>query len=229
MGFPTLAAELRQVQAQLAAERPPPFEPRHGVRRVAGVFVCFERGRGGPGAAGDIGWAGAAVLEMGRCIDAATVQGTAAAPYSPGFLALREGPLLAAAVRHLDQPFDVLLVNATGRDHPRRTGLALHLGALLNVPTGGVTHRALLADGGWPSELDRGARSPMTIDDELVGFWTRTRPHCRPLAIHAAWRTDADSAYRLVVAEARFARTPEPLREARRLARQARTAGAGSL
>ena len=69
----------------------------------------------------------------------------------------------------------------------------------------------------------------MTIDDELVGFWTRTRPHCRPLAVHAAWRTDPDVAYRLAVSEARFARTPEPLREARRLAREARTARAGSL
>ena len=229
MAFPTLASELRQVQALLAEERPPPFEPRNGVRRVAGGFVCFGRGRGGPGAAGDIGWAGAAVLEAGHCIDAATVQGKAGGPYLPGLLALREGPLLATAVWQLDRPFDVLLVNATGRDHPRRAGLALHLGALLSVPTVGVTHRPLLARGAWPAEPDRGARAPLMIDGEVVGFWLRTRGNCRPLAVHAGWRTDPDTACQLVVAEARFARTPEPLRQARRLAREARAAGAGSL
>ena len=132
--------------------------------------------------------------------------------------------MLEAAVTRLDHPFDVLLVNATGRDHPRRAGLALYLGALLDVPTVGVTHRPLLAQGTWPTEPDLGARAPLMIGDELVGFWVRTRTACRPLAIHAAWRTDPDTACQLVVQEARGARTPEPLREARRLSRTARTA-----
>lgn len=190
--------------------------------------MCFGCGGAGRGAAGDVGWAGSAVLESGRCVATAEVRGTAGGPYQPGFLALREGPLLVAALMKLTQPFDVLFVNATGRDHPRRAGLALHLGALLDVPTVGVTHRPLLAQGVWPAELDRGARAPLTIDGDLVGFWVRTRPARRPLAVHAAWRTDPDMACRLVVEEARRARTPEPLREARRLARKARAADARS-
>lgn len=228
MEFPSSAADLARVQQHLGAEGPPLFELPDGPLRIAGVFVCFGRGGAGPGAAGDLGWAGSAVLDTGRCIEAAAARGPAGGPYQPGLLALREGPLLATAVKKLDQPFDVLFVNATGRDHPRRAGLALHLGALLDVPTVGVTHRPLLARGVWPAEAHRGARAPLTIDGDLVGFWVRTRTACRPLAVHAAWRTDPDTACLLAVEEARRARTPEPLRKARQLARKARAANARS-
>jgi deoxyribonuclease V len=115
-------------------------------------------------------------------------------------------------------------VNATGRDHPRRGGLALHLGAVLGLPTVGVTHRTLLATGGWPPD-ERGASSPLVLEGERIGFWLRTRRGTRPLAVHAAWRTDADTAVAVVLAATRRARTPEPLRLARRAARRARAAG----
>jgi deoxyribonuclease V len=150
------------------------------------------------------------------------VAGRAAAPYEPGLLALREGALLEAAGGALAEPPEVLLVDATGRDHPRRAGLALHLGAVLDVPTVGVTHRPLVAEGPWPPD-ERGARSPLLLDDELVGYWLRTRPGTRPLAAHAAWRTDAEAAAGVVLAASRL-RTPEPLRQARRRARDARAA-----
>ena len=221
--FPSTAEELKTVQRHLGAEDPLPFESPQQPLRVAGVFVCFGRGGSGPGAAGATGWAGTTVLAGDRCLDAATVTGSAGGPYQPGLLALREGALLAAAVERLREPFDVLLVNATGRDHPRRAGVALHLGAYLQVPTVGVTHRPLLAWGPWPSKPERGARAPLTLDGEVVGYWVRTRAHCRPLAIHAAWRTDPDIATRLALEEAVKARTPEPLRQARQLAREART------
>ncbi|HEY8236284.1 MAG TPA: endonuclease V, partial [Gaiellaceae bacterium] len=71
--------------------------------------------------------------------------------YEPGLLALREGPVLETAVRALTARPDALLVDATGRDHPRRAGLALQLGAILDLPSVGVTHRPLLADGDWPA------------------------------------------------------------------------------
>jgi deoxyribonuclease V len=155
-------------------------------------------------------------------VDRATVVGPAGAPYLPGLLALRSGPLLEAAVRALLVRPDVLLVDATGADHPRRAGLAMHLGAVLDTATVGVTHRPLLATGDWPAD-EAGAMSPLLLDGVLVGFWVRTRARRRPLAVHAGWRTDAHAAARIVLATARV-RTPEPLRQARRLARTARTA-----
>ena len=116
---------------------------------------------------------------------------------------------------------DVLLVDATGRDHPRRAGLALHLGAVLDLPTVGITHRPLLAAGERPPDA-RGTTSPLTIGGTVVGCWLRTRPGTRPLAVHAAWRTDPETAERVVTETLGGWRTPEPLRIARRLARVAR-------
>ncbi len=191
---------------------------------IGACFVCFGRGGTGPGSAGQPGWAGAAVLREGRVVDQVAVRGEAGAPYHPGLLALRDGPLLEKAVRCLDGPPDVLLVNATGRDHPRRAGLALHLGAVLDVPTVGVTHRPLVASGEWPPE-HRGAQAPVYAGGEVVGRWVRTRARSRPLVAHAAWRTDAEAAVRVVLAGTARARTPEALRTARRLARESRAAG----
>jgi deoxyribonuclease V len=124
-------------------------------------------------------------------------------------------------VHALPERPEVLLVDATGRDHPRRAGLSLHLGAVLDVPTVGVTHRPLLAAGVWPRD-ERGATSPLTLDGAVVGCWLRTRRRTRPLAVHAAWRTDAVTAAWIVMAALTTTRTPEPLRVARRLARTAR-------
>jgi len=135
--------------------------------------------------------------------------------------------LLEAAARALPRLPAVLLVDATGRDHPRRAGLALHLGALLGVPTVGVTHRPLLATGEWPPPR-HGERSPLRFDGELVGYWLTTRDGTRPLAVHAAWRTGPDVAADIVLAASSGrARTPEPLRQARHAAREARSAALG--
>jgi deoxyribonuclease V len=209
---------------------------------VGGCFVCFPRGPTGPGAAGDRAWAAAAKLRVatgprgadesraaaagaasgGADQSRAVVEGAAGAPYEAGLLALREGPLLEAAVRALAAVPDVLLVDATGADHPRRAGLALHLGAVLDLPTVGVTHRLLVAEGHWPRDPARGAESELRIGDEEVGLWVRTRRGARPLAVHPGWRVDAPTARAVVLGCVGRARTPEPLRRARQLARLAR-------
>jgi deoxyribonuclease V len=219
--WPGTREELIEEQLRLAALDPLPWRSRPAAR-IGAVFVCFARGGRGPGQAGDPGWAAA---HAGR--DAVAVGGRAGAPYEPGLLALREGALLEAAVRALAQPPDVLLVDATGRDHPRRAGLALHLGAVLDLSTVGVTHRPLVAEGAWPPD-EPGAMSPLFLDDELAGYWLRTRPGTRPLAVHAGWRTDPDVAIDVVLSTSRL-RTPEPLRRARRRAREARAASQRAL
>jgi deoxyribonuclease V len=214
--WPTSAEELVATQLSLAAERPPPWRPA-GEVRLGACFVCFERGVPGRGRAGDRAWAAAA---LGQTV--AVAEGAAGAAYEEGLLALREGALLEAAVRALPERPEVLIVNATGADHPRRAGLAIHLGAVLDVPTVGVTHRALVASGDWPPD-ERGASSPLVLEQEVVGYWLRTRRGARPLAVHAAWRTDADVAARVVIEAVKSSRTPEPLRLARRAARTARS------
>ena len=92
---------------------------------------------------------------------------------------------------------------------------------MLDLPTVGVTHRPLLADGEWPPD-ERDAERPLLLAGERVGSWLRTRPGTRPLAVHAGWRTDPETALAVVRASLRGTRTPEPIRLARRAARTAR-------
>lgn len=143
------------------------------------------------------------------------------AGYESGMLALREGPVLEGAVRGLPELPDVLLVDATGRDHPRRAGLALQLGAVLGVPTVGLTDRPLLARGDDPED-ERGAASPLFIDDEKVGYLLRTKQGTRPICVHAGWRTMPETTVEVVLSVTGQMRTPEPLRAARSAARAAR-------
>ena len=200
---------------------PEPWRPTSPEPAIGAAVVIFPRGQTGRGARGDPAWAAAAVLRRRRVVAEATVTGQAAGPYLPGLLALREGPCLEAAVRALTVTPDVLLVDATGTDHPRRAGLALQLGAVTGLATVGVTHRPLLATGAWPADA-RGAHSPLTLDGACVGAWVRTRAGARPLAAHPGWRTTVDVAIEVVLSCAFGHRTPEPFRHARRLARLAR-------
>lgn len=217
--WPRTVEELHRLQSQLGAEDPESWTPS-GDPVVAGCFFCHRPGR--PEA-----WAAAVLYRSGHPWAASVVDGRTSAGYERGYLALREGPLLEQAVRGLDRAPEVLLVNATGRDHPRRAGLAIQLGAVLETPTVGVTERLLVASGDEPGD-DKAASTPVYRDGEPVGFWVRTRAEIRAVAAHAGWRTTAEVARDLVLANALRARTPEPIRRARHLARRARAAYAGS-
>jgi deoxyribonuclease V len=120
----------------------------------------------------------------------------------------------------------VLMANASERDHPRGAGLALHLGAVLEVPSVGVTDRPLLAAGGEPGTA-RGATSAVMLAGREVARLLRTRAGARPVVVHPGWRTDLDCAVSVVLGSTRRARTPEPLRRARRAARRARAEAEG--
>ena len=218
--WPATAHDLIQLQQALGEITPDPWQPPTTLRRIGACFVCFKRVQGA-GAAGDAGFAGAAVTYRRRLLAGVASSGPAGGPYLPTLLALREGPLLEQAVRALPVTPEVLLVNATGRDHPRRAGLALHLGVVLGLPTVGITTRPLVAEGPWPVD-QRAATAPLLLGGEVVGYWVRTRPGARPVAVHAAWQTDAQDAVQVVLAATRRARTPEPLRRARTLARTRR-------
>ena len=172
---PTSPEQLVRVQETLAEATAIPWRPNEGVPAIGGCFVTFQRGSSGLGAAGDPAWAAATVVREGRPPESAVVRGQAGAPYRPGLLYLREGRLLEAAVNALAERTDVLLVNGTGADHPRRAGLALHLGALLNLATVGVTHRPLRADGPWPDD-EPGSTSPLLRSRPVK--WCKSASSC---------------------------------------------------
>jgi deoxyribonuclease V len=238
--WPASAEALVEQQLELAAaadavlkadpwQLPASSEPKP---LLGGCFVAFAFGEAGPGHAGDRAWAAAvtAFPPSGRTFhveEEVVIAGTAGAAYLPGLLALREGALLSEAVQSLGRRPDLLLVDATGRDHPRRAGLALHLGALADIPTVGVTHRPLYATGPQPAQR-RGASTSLLLAGEEVARWICTRTGARPVVAHAGWRTDPGTAAEVVLAASTQAgRAPIPLREARRVARESRAVAEG--
>lgn len=219
--------ELMALQVELAAAATEPWKPPVDPL-VAACWVSFPRALSGRGGPGDSAWAAAVTVRTGRVVARQEHRGAAGAAYQPGLLALRLGPLCEAAVGALRPLPDVVMLDATGRDHPRRGGLALHLGATLDLPSVGVTHRPLLARGDWPADR-AGAFSPLFLDGVVVGYWLRTRAGMRPIAVHAGWRTDPETATAIVLGALGRHRTPEPLRKARHLARLARAQDALSV
>jgi deoxyribonuclease V len=217
--WPATVAELTEFQVRLAelADRqaPVPLERRDALR-VGGVFVASHRSRA---------WAAAVVLVGSRMVESMVTPGQLRAEYVPGLLALRDGPLLAEVIGGLRVAPEVLIVDATARDHPRRAGLALHLGAALGVATIGVTDRPLLASGAQPGPR-RGDRAPLWREHELAGYRLRTQSGVRSIVVHPGWQVDPETACDVVLQVSFASRTPEPLRQARRLAREARSAAA---
>ena len=226
MRWPRHADELDILQERLArsAVSVAGWSPPAGAHlAISGLFVTSSTS-GTPRC-----WAAACVMRDGRGLGSVVVPGAPRAPYVPGRLALREGPVLEEAIRALDVPFDVLLVNTTGRDHPRGAGLAVHLGAVLDVPSVGVTDRPLVAEPDGEPGAERGSWAPLVLKSAVVGSLVRTRPGARPVVVHAGWRTDAEAARSVVDEAAGRARTPEPIRWARRVARVARAMAEGRL
>jgi deoxyribonuclease V len=221
--WPSDPAELMRAQRELAVLSPPGWQAS-APRPVGACYVCFARGEVDWGGAGERGWAAAVLMRGNRGLgESAVVVGAACAPYEPGLLALREGPLLEPRSGHSASNRRCCSANASGRDHPCAAGLALHLGAVLGPPSIGVTDRPLLAEGREPG-AERGATSAALVSGvEAARLLSNACPR-PPVVVPPGWRTDLDRATAVVLASTRRARTPEPLRDARTLARYARAA-----
>jgi deoxyribonuclease V len=152
----------------------------------------------------------------------ATATRTLVRPYQAGYLSLTIGPILEDVVRALSLRPDIILVNAAGRDHVRGAGLAIQLGAAIEVPTVGVTEHPDIADAPEP-DTHRGDWTPVRIDNRLVGFRVRTLSKAKPVMAHAAWQTTPETARDTVLRTTGRQRMPEPLQRARELSRRLRS------
>ncbi len=140
-------------------------------------------------------------------------------PYIPGLLSFREVPVILKALEAIPELPDVLLCDAQGRAHPRRLGLASHLGVLLDHPTVGCAKSRLV--GRHPPVPDqRGAWVPLVDRGETVGAVVRTRPGVKPVYVSVGHRITLAEAVDLVVRTAPRYRLPEPLRLAHRLSQR---------
>ncbi len=132
-------------------------------------------------------------------------------PYVPGLLSFREAPVALAALRKLEQPIDLLLVDGQGIAHPRRLGIAAHLGVLLDVPAIGCA-KSILRGHHEPLPDEVGARAPMVDRGEVVGMALRTRRRANPLYISIGNRISLETAVSYVERCGRGYRLPEPTR-----------------
>jgi deoxyribonuclease V len=183
------------------------------LRSVAGVDVAHRDGA-------DEVVAAVVVLDAATLqpVETRTARGRSGHPYAPGFLALRELPAVTAALEALSRIPDLIVCDGAGLAHPRRFGLACHVGLLTDLPTIGVAKKPPVpftmpahARGSWTPQLDRG---------EVVGRALRTQDGVRPVFVSVGHRIGLDAACDQVLRLARH-RLPETTRRADRLARDA--------
>ncbi len=193
------------IQRRLAAQVVREGEPRD-VRRVAGADIAIDRERGrGIGAVVVLSYPELDVVEV------AVEEAPLTFPYIPGLLSFREAPVLAAAFARIAGPIDLLLVDGQGLAHPRRFGLACHLGLLLDLPAIGCAKSILRGKHG-PLDSKRGSWVPLEDKGEVVGAALRTRDGVNPIYVSIGHKVDLPSAIRWVLACGGGYRMPEPTR-----------------
>jgi len=182
------------------------------VRRVAGVDVGFE-------AAGTVTRAAVAVLRYPELdvLETAIARRPTAFPYIPGLLSFRELPAVLAALEQLREPPDLLLCDGQGIAHPRRFGIASHLGLLVDIPAIGVAKTRLCGTHEEPPN-QRGAWTPLWGQGEIIGAVLRSRSGVKPLYVSPGHRISLETALAYVMGCCTRYRLPETTRHAHRLA-----------
>lgn len=187
---------------------------------VAGADVSNDR-------FSNVLYAGVVLLRADDCsvIERRSAVVTTTFPYVPGLLSFREAPVLLAAFGKLSQAPDLVLCDGQGIAHPRRLGLACHVGLWLELPCVGCAKSRLTGKYVEPGP-GPGARTPLVDHGETIGAVVRTRQAARPLFISPGHKIDRESAVRWVLALGRGRRLPEPTRLAHEYVNQVRTGAA---
>lgn len=186
------------------------------IRTVAGLDVSYV------GRAGETkqGRAAAVVLSFPdlEVIEQATAVTEVTFPYVPGLLSFREGPALLPVLERLETQPDVLLFDGQGSAHPRRFGLACHLGLYLDRPAIGCAKSRLVGTYEEPGP-NWGDSAPLLDHGEVIGMVVRTKVGTRPVFVSVGYRVDLPTAVAVVLACTRGYRLPEPTRLADKLTR----------
>src|SRR5579884_796558 len=180
------------------------------IRTVAGVDVTYR----------EVGHAAVVVLDFAtmQIVEQATATGTVDFPYVPGLLSFRECPVALEAFAQLRAQPDVIICDGQGRAHPRRFGLACHLGLWLDRPTIGCAKTRFV---GTYASLgqNKGDRAPLMDGDEVIGAALRTRFQTNPVFVSVGHKIDLDTAAEVVLRCTRGYRLPETTRAADHLSR----------
>ncbi len=182
------------------------------VRHVAGVDVGFEEN-------GAITRAAVAVLGLSdlELKDSALARLPTSFPYVPGLLSFREVPAVLDALQELRIRPQLLLCDGQGLAHPRRFGIACHLGVLTGIPSIGVAKKILVGRH-EPVPDERGAWRPLLDKDEVVGAALRTRVGVKPIYVSQGHKVSLETSIDYVMRATTRYRLPETTRQAHRLA-----------
>ncbi|GAB3236154.1 endonuclease V [Glycomyces halotolerans] len=211
--LPADEAEAVAMQAELAG-CVVVAEPPAAAVTVAGLDIAYDKRT-------DEVIAAAVVQRRAdlQVLDQAIVRGRTEFPYVPGLLAFRELPMLLRAVEALTVDPDVFVCDGYGLTHPRRFGLACHLGVVLDVPSIGVAKNPPHLPVTEPGP-ERGAWTAIHGGEEVIGCALRTRDGVKPVFVSVGHRCTLDTARELVLELAPRYRLPEPIRAADHLGRR---------
>jgi deoxyribonuclease V len=198
-------AQAKQIQQELASQvslKSEAIKPRF----IAGVDISAPDSRG-------IARAAAVILNYPELevIEVKNAEDKLDFPYIPGFLSFREAPLVLAACQKLSTDPDLLLADGQGIAHPRRFGIASHLGLLLNIPTIGCA-KSRLCGKHPPVTAEAGAYAELADNGEIIGVALRTKANVSPIYISIGHKIDLPTAIHWVLECCRGLRLPEPSR-----------------
>jgi deoxyribonuclease V len=211
MEWPTSIEEAVAVQERLRGQVRT-VDDDAPLRMVAGVDAGFEED-------GAVARAAVVVLSFPDLtpVAHALARSPTPFPYVPGFLSFREAPAILVALAMLDAPPDLLICDGQGIAHPRRFGIASHLGVLTGIPAIGCAKSLLVGHYGTVPD-ERGGRAPLLHRGEQIGYVLRTRPGVKPVFVSPGHRVSLDRAADLVMACITRYRLPETTRYAHNLA-----------
>jgi deoxyribonuclease V len=214
-GFDLSPAEARRLQGELASRVVAgPALDLAKVRYVAGADVSTQVDRA---------FATVVVLDFPG-LSIVEVRGFEAPlefPYVPGLLSFREMPSILGALEKVETAVDVVVLDAQGLAHPRRMGLASHIGLFLDVPTVGCAKTVLVGKFEEPPP-EKGGATDLVHRGEVVGKAVRTRERVSPVYVSVGSGIDLDSSVELVLACCTKYRLPEPTRQAHNAANRMR-------
>jgi deoxyribonuclease V len=181
-------------------------------RLIAGVDISVNRwAKMGTAAVVVLNFPGLDIVEVKKKTD------NIGFPYVPGLLSFREAPLILAACEKLSSEPDIIMVDGQGIAHPRRMGLAAHLGLFLDVPTIGCAKSRLCGSHEEPGD-ERGDYTELFDKDEVIGAVVRTRSRVKPVYVSIGHKIDLAASIKLVLHCCRGYRLPEPTRLAHQAA-----------
>ncbi len=192
------------------------LEDRVGrIERVAGADVAYMDG---------VALAAVVVVTYSglQILEEVVVESKVAFPYIPGLLGFREGPPLVEAIRSLKVRPDVILFDGQGIAHPRRLGIASHIGVLLDIPSIGCAKTRLHGEEDPLLGVEAGSISYIRKDGSIIGAKVRTKAGVRPLYVSPGHLVTTERAVEVVLHTTRGYRLPEPLRKAHLLAERAK-------